>query len=288
MTDEDQLRDAVAAQLTTPSGEGRPLHTNAETSTWTHYAGNARRSVTRQKIVLRYLDLQTPTREGRSAIVTAGPPGAGKSSLLHTQVPELADYRVLDADIVKDFLIEDAIEDGLYDDLLTRELADGHPLAPRELAALVHRESTFLVEIMRKLCLGRRENIVVEGTLNWHRQGAEIFRQVADAAYSSLEVFGVEVAPQVAHRQARSRWWKGRTAWINRTEPLGGRFTPPDAIDACYPDRHNDAELSHCSQHALELIEFARAGSIPNVAVTIFRRDGDGELAPSIHKEFQL
>ncbi len=57
-------------------------------------------------------------QDGRSAIVTAGPPAAGKSTALHAEIVGLDTYRILDADIVKEYLIEQALDDGIYDDLL--------------------------------------------------------------------------------------------------------------------------------------------------------------------------
>lgn len=63
--------------------------------------------------------------------------GSGKSSLLRARIPDLDGYRVIDADIIKDYLIEQALDEGIYDHLLAETLADGHTLAPRELAALV-------------------------------------------------------------------------------------------------------------------------------------------------------
>lgn len=48
------------------------------------------------------------------------------------------------------------LDSGLSAELLGTELADGAPLAPRELAALVHDELTALIDQIRRLCLDRR------------------------------------------------------------------------------------------------------------------------------------
>ncbi|WAM19527.1 hypothetical protein [Rhodococcus sp. JS3073] len=79
-------------------------------------------------------------------------PGAGKSTLPHDHIPDLDGYRSLDADVAKDHLIEQALRDGDYAEILGTELADGAPLAPRELAALVHDESTALIDQIRRDC----------------------------------------------------------------------------------------------------------------------------------------
>lgn len=285
MRDDDALRDLVAAQLAGWSSDGQPLNTDAERSTAILYASDIQRRITRRKLILRYLDRQAPEKDGRSAIVTAGPPGAGKSTMLAEHVADLDGYRLLDADIIKEYLIEEAIRDGIYNDLLTSDLADGHCIAPGELSPLVHRESTSLIDIIRRICLGARENIVVEGTLFWHTQGPDIFREIEAANYSTLDVLGLEVDRETAHRQALSRWWDGRAKWIAGEDDLGGRFTPPAAIDNCYREPATDEATSVCGQHALQMIDLAQKGSIPSVSVTIFRRTVDGQLEPAVKKE---
>lgn len=283
MTDSDSLRGEVAAQLVALSAAGQPLNTDAAICTAKRYAGDASRFAVRKHLIGRYLERQTPRRDGRSAIITAGAPGAGKTRMLHTQVCDLDDYRILDADIVKDYLIEQALEDGIYDDLLDHPLADGHSLAPGELAALVHRESAELIDRIRKICVDKRENIVVEGTLSWKDQGRNVFGELAAADYSSVQVLGIEADRQVAHEQALSRWWGGRRKWAEGADVLGGRFTPPDAIDSCY----GAASMSRCAEHALALIDLAQSGEIASVQVTIFRRAVDGALEGHIVKEYR-
>ncbi|WP_081283192.1 zeta toxin family protein [Mycobacterium asiaticum] len=264
-------RAAVAAELNALSGPGQPLNTDADHCTNTRYVSDIGRRHFRKNVVNSYLARNTP-KVARLAIVTAGPPGAGKTTLLHAQVSNLADYRILDADIVKDYLLKQAITDGIYDHLLTRKLADGHGIAPRELAPLVHRESVALIDQMRKICVARGENVVIEGTLTWQGQGPQIFDELATSRYTAVEVFGVEIDRATAHEQALSRWWDGRQRWVNGTEPLGGRFMPPGFIDLCYAGTAQPV----CSTNALNMIDLAQSGAIPHVRVRIFKRDPSG------------
>ncbi|WP_016884964.1 MULTISPECIES: hypothetical protein [unclassified Rhodococcus (in: high G+C Gram-positive bacteria)] len=140
MIKSDSLRGEVAAQLAGMSASGGPLDTKSPTNTNIRYAASLSHRSFRKNVVEQYRSRETPPREARSAVLTAGAPGAGKSTLLREHVAELYDYRPLDADVVKDFLIEQAPTDGIYDDLLDTVPADGARLAPRELAALVHDE----------------------------------------------------------------------------------------------------------------------------------------------------
>lgn len=50
-------------------------------------------------------------------------------------------WRRLDADVVKDYLLQDLLTSGEVDDVLVVPLADGRTVMPRELAGLVHTPS---------------------------------------------------------------------------------------------------------------------------------------------------
>jgi hypothetical protein len=256
---DDEMREKVAGQLAVKSQFGGELYTKSPRSTRILYAAAPARLAFHREVIAQYLDLEPePPREGLSAVLTAGPPGAGKSTLLHEQF-DLQGYRRLDSDVVKDLLIERAIRDGIYDDLLSSVLADGAPLAPRELASLVHDESTALIDSIRAECVARRENVLIEGTLRWPDHGPKVLAQLAENEYISLRIIAVEVPRTLAHARALSRWWAGRLDWRAGTESLGGRFTPPGAIDDCY----DGADLSRCGRNARKLT------SGPNYGMTV-------------------
>jgi hypothetical protein len=267
-------RAAVAAELNALSATGHALNTDANHCTDTMYKSDSGRRHFRKGVVNKYLALSSP-QVGRLAIVTAGPPGAGKTTLLHAQVYNVAAaYRILDADIVKDDLIEQALSDGIYNHLLARQLVDGYPISPRELAPLVHRESTVLIAQIRQICVASGENVVIEGTLTYPPQGPQIFGELAKSKYTSVEVFSVEIDQATAHAQALSRWWDGRQRWISGTDRLGGRFMPPDFIDRCY----SGTAQTVCTANALNMINLAQSGAIPNLRVRVFDRDPSGAM----------
>ena len=273
MSEASPARDTVAAQLAALSAPDAQCSTDSPRNTTRLYATSIRRRVFRKTVIDRYLDsTPSPPREGRSALITAGPPGAGKSTLLSQQIADLQDYRRLDADIVKDHLIRQAVDDGIYGDLLERVLADGHPIAPRELAALVHHESTALIDQIRRICTDRQENVLIEGTLRWPDYGRHLLAELAAADYTSVRVIGVEVPRALAHEQAVQRWWTMREQWIAGVDDLGGRYTPPAAIDSCYT---GDGRCSICADNAAALAHVPAADS-PEVTVTVYRRDDDG------------
>jgi hypothetical protein len=272
------LRARVAAQLTKLSAPGAPLHRDSDLSTTRLYPrGDIGRARFQRDTIDWYLSQANPRLGGRTAIVTAGPPGAGKSSLLKARIADLDEYRVIDADIIKDHIIRQAIADGIYDRLIAAApFADGFGLAPRELSALVHEESVRLAEAIRETCTSLRENVVIEGTLTWQLQGPRIFRELADNDYFDVEVYGIDIEQEEAHESALDRWWKLRLEWAKDQDPLGGRFTPADAIDVCYPTAGAE---SVCTASAKNFINTAiQTGEIPRVHVTILRRAATGPM----------
>jgi hypothetical protein len=270
-------REAVAAQLAALSAPDAPLNTDSPRNTVQLYATSVRRRVFRKTVIDQYLDTApSPPREGRSALITAGPPGAGKSTLLSQQIPDLHDYRRLDADEIKDYLIRQALIDGIYEDLLDHVLADRHPIAPRELAALVHHESTALIDQIRRICTDRQENVLIEGTLRWPDHGRRLLAELTAADYTSVRIIGVEVPRALAHTQALQRWWTVREQWTRGQDQLGGRYTPPAAIDSCYPTA---AQRSICADNAAALAHHPASNGL-EVTVTIYQRDDNGSPVP--------
>jgi hypothetical protein len=240
-------RAAVAAELNALSATGHALNTDANHCTDTMYKSDSGRRHFRKGVVNKYLALSSP-QVGRLAIVTAGPPGAGKTTLLHAQVYNVAAaYRILDADIVKDDLIEQALSDGIYNHLLARQLVDGYPISPRELAPLVHRESTVLIAQIRQICVASGENVVIEGTLTYPPQGPQIFGELAKSKYTSVEVFSVEIDQATAHAQALSRWWDGRAGSAVRIGLAVASCHPISSTGAIQGQRRS--MYRECAQH---------------------------------------
>ena len=209
------------------------------------YADDPRRRRTKIAIRDAYLAEQTGIdRDGRCAIVIAGVLGAGKSTAIETRGLAGKGWRVLDADRIKDHLIRDGLDRGVYDDLLDTVLPDGRRLRPRELAPLVHRESTEILDAVQEHCIEVGENIVIEGTFRWDGLGAQLLTDLGGADYAELTIVDVEVTCETARRRAQHRWWTGRTDPDNE---LGGRFTPTSAIADLYPD---GSARSICARNA--------------------------------------
>lgn len=212
--------------------------------------------------------------DGRAVIVTAGPPGAGKSTAL-AALDGIEDYRRIDPDEIKDLLLGRAAAEGLLDLLGSITLPDGRPVALREVSWWVHHVSTDIADDVRALSLSRGENVVVEGTLQWRPLAETYTSQLGLNDYERLTVLDVEVPLEVAVQQARHRWWDYRTG----TDPLGGRFMSDEAVARFY-----DAQpVAGCAVTARDLSARASDAGIVTDLVVISRTKSGSQYGARIH-----
>lgn len=269
-----ELRDQVARQLdelfSGPLASNGALAGRLLARHLSHGVPTPQRLRVWNEIQERYLARQPGVeRDGRAALLTAGAPGAGKS----TAVDQLAlvdeGWRRLDADVVKDYLVQELAAAGDVDDVLSVLLADERAVMPRELAGLVHAESVLILDRIRAGCLRRGENVVIEGTLTWEPAGRQLLAQLVDRAYRDVSIVDVEVPREVAKAQAISRWWAGR---CDRADELGGRWVPLAVIDRAYLDPHD--RHSVCAANARALFDSAVVREPPLARLTIVDNTG--------------
>lgn len=258
---------AVAAELEQCCRSGGPLDKNGPRASVRLFDPVSRRR-TRDDIVEAYLADQTDVNVGRQllALATAGPPGAGKTSSIDRRHLAGQGWRVLDADVVKDHLLRNAISAGVYEDLLTRQLGDGHQVLPRELATLVHSESTLILDVITETCVDRGENVVLEGTFSWPGLGPRLLTDLASAGYEKFTILDVEVPREITRERALTRWWRGRVDARNGGDELGGRFTPGFVIDALYV---SGTAQTICGHNARAAFDSPLAGHIPTVELLV-------------------
>lgn len=79
---------------------------------------------------------------------------------------------------MNDHLLRDAASSDLFDSLLLSTLPDGCPIAPRELAALMHHESAATWDTLRRNCIARGEPRRIEGTLTWLPLDAQLLNEL--------------------------------------------------------------------------------------------------------------
>lgn len=245
-------------------GRGGVLDQNGPAASHRRHADNPRRRHTLDRIIESYLAEQDNIVLGGQfcAIATAGVPGAGKSTSIERNGLAGRGWRVLDADRVKDYLIREALEAGDYRDILAVRLPDCGTVMPRELATLVHAESTKIVDALQERSMDRGENLVIEGTFSWPGLGERLLRQLGAAGYERFTIMDVEVAREQAQEQALQRWWTGRTGG----DELGGRFTPASVIAGLYPAGSVE---SICAANARAAFEHPLAAEIDAVELIV-------------------
>lgn len=261
------MRERVSARLEELSGPGALLDFEGARATERLYEFDASRDLILEEVESEYLMRQPRvSAQGRCAVVTAGPPGAGKSAAVRESGRVDDQWRVIDADVIKEMLLRRAITDHIFDDLLALTLPDGRPLMPLELAGLVHAESTKIADDLRVACAFRGEDIVIEGTLNWDGQADAILTDLEGNGYEALVIVDVEVPRTTAQEQVLTRWWDARLA--AGSGDLGGRFVPTSAIDAMYLT----GGTTTCATNARTMFESDAAGRIAEVRLIVHDR----------------
>lgn len=187
------------------------------------------------------------TAGGHAVVVTAGPPGAGKSSTLDSM--DLSGYRRIDPDEAKKLLLDDAERHGVLSYRERLILPDGDPVSPLELSAQIHPFSTAVTDIVRHLALSAGENVVIEGTLSWEPLTGQYIDELFASNYEGLDVVDVEAPLDFVVERARQRWWKGR-----RGGGLGGRFVSDEVVKGFYKQSPDE---SVCATNARILAERA-------------------------------
>lgn len=256
-------RNEVAEELERLNGPGGILSSKSMRSTWRMYGDGVERLRLWERIIDQYLGSDDQVvSEGRLEVVTAGPPGAGKSQMTEGA----AGYRNIDPDLVKLTLLRIEGAARTYDNLLRMELPDGFPVMLNELSGLVHDESWQIAEVIRDRCMQRGENVILQGTLSWSPLVEKVLDDVAAYGYEGLHIAVADVDLNTAHERALKRWWTDR---CDRDQPMGGRFVPKSVIDACF-----DSNGSICSRNAQRL--YQRVSTVlPDVTVSI----GDAPLS---------
>ncbi|MGP9528874.1 zeta toxin family protein [Glutamicibacter sp. AOP5-A2-18] len=196
-------------------------------------------------------DGQPDVENDGKAIVTftAGPPGAGKSTAVNDLHLAGDGWRVIDPDDIKLSILEADNRCGVFDDLLSIELPDGHPLMLNELCSLVHDESVFLAGLLLERSLEAQENVVVEGTFSWPRLKEKYMRLLVGNDYRRVNLIDIEVEQEQCLSSAYERWAKGRIDTIEGQITGGGRFTPRDAITSIFT---SGQRVSICNRNAVD------------------------------------
>lgn len=279
-------RSRLAAALETLTIPGGLLHVNSPHASVNDarffHAPNTPTSVRRRlhrELLEEYeSDLAIAATQGRAVIITGGAPGAGKSSIVNSLRLE-GHWRTIDPDGIKDLLLATCVPRGDFvgtQGLLS--LPDGATIQPRELSGLVHQESTYLSARLRKTCLGRGENIIIQGTLSWRGMPAVLISELLNHGYQEVRIVDVETTKTTAVQRAQDRWWSQRIACLEGRNALGGRYVPRQLIEEMYQSRR----WTFCEENARRLFDLAEDSGIGRVELTVFNNVSSPVTAPAL------
>ncbi|GHG64207.1 zeta toxin family protein [Streptomyces griseocarneus] len=195
------------------------------------------------------------------AIMTAGPPGAGKTSARESVQERLSPegWRVIDPDEFKDNLLRQALDDGTFQDLVPESVREsGERFYPRELAPLVHDESVRLAEQAQAQAIAAGENVVIDGTLAGRDKPDRIAQSLTEAGYT-IHVVDVETTADVSRERVMGRWQEPYIEAEEKAErgedvskELGGRWVNSEVVDFMFSKE--DSPYSICADNAEALI----------------------------------
>lgn len=218
----------------------------------------------------------------RRAIISVGPPGAGKSSAMRQLIPEHEQmlWRQIDPDDFKQRILQAEISAGTIASLSPA----GTDLPPGELAALVHEESSLLADQARDLALARGERVVIDGV---HGKASKIQKRLdalSAAGYGrgSTTIVTVDGGWAVTRARVEHRWRTSYQGYIDgEHDGTATRFVPEEVTDELYGSRDDPASSCRTATRdvmrsaiAIELVERAQvfavptATSAPTLAVT--------------------
>lgn len=265
----------VEQELNALTAPGSPLHRH---SPWATYDLSLPLSADRLRFQTLLIDefmadgQADIEKDGRAAvIVTAGPPGAGKSAHIRDLNLAGSGWRVIDSDEIKKKLLAAPWPDAHHEDeiqefLSTKVLDDGHPIMKNELSSLVHNESVELADHLIRQCLEAQENVVIEGTLSWEGLLPRYLKLLNKNEYDAVTVLDVEVDQATALHQAFTRWAEGRMETIKGNTQDGGRFTPAAAITALYD---STGRFTKCNHNAVDFFNAPGAAGFEDLKLIV-------------------
>ena len=184
-------------------------------------------------ILEQFYDKQGRSDRGQRSIMLAGPPGAGKGTIRAHITQETGQrFVIADPDEFKELLIEDANRRGWLDELIPDEAREaGFTLAPMELSALVHEESSHLARRVRTAAINQGANVVVDSVMARELPALQQARALESHGYA-IEVVSVQVPQELSQARILQRWAQ------RSTEPLGGRWVPSEFREDVFAGDH--------------------------------------------------
>lgn len=159
--------------------------------------------------------------KGKKALILAGEPGSGKSTVVNGIGGFEGNYVVVDTDDIRDKLLTSLKEKGLLP-VVEHPLA--HDITPRELSSLFHEEASHIAKRVETWALNTGRNILLDKTLA-SASSQNAIREIKQRGYLTTGVY-VHCSPEKSAAQRKKRY----VTDINANPELGGRFVPENVV----------------------------------------------------------
>ncbi len=304
MSDDDTELARARATLERLTGAGGPIaakgpHASVSRPELFDQAAqipSERRSTEHREIIREFFEANSSVPIGRQAVLLAGPPGAGKTtaqqSILTRSGTTVDQWRVLNADDFKDRLLERAIVDHTLTGILNPSEVEaarrsGVEIWPREMAALVHEESSMLMKRARSKAIRRGENVIIDATLGDEEGARRLVRALEDQGYK-IRIAHVDGPKAVTAARVDYRWAQGRREAQDgqlEVDTLGGRWVPQEVIETLYRDGDDRSVCGKAVRAAwetstavtdVEVYEVTEAAGQPELVEWLTDRRSDG------------
>ncbi|MEU5449293.1 MULTISPECIES: zeta toxin family protein [Streptomyces] len=279
-------------------GDLSPGPTDTEARFRNGLAWDKERRVIQRAVIERFkAEFAGLPRGGSAVLLTAGAPGAGKSTVQHrlgswqNEDSELGrlltsahglkveDYVVLDPDEFKRALHEAGGMPQLSPEQMA--LSFGRELTPAEMSGLLHRESSYIRDQLQEWARAEGCNLLLDATLANEGAGTKLLGDLARDGYDQRVILSVEVPLETSLAQNASRWQTGRIAYEQGADPYGGRMAPQEMIRALYAKNTTGLGHSISRQNAEKLVEQGLATGLITTERGAFTPTGSGTAVPA-------
>jgi predicted ABC-type ATPase len=152
------------------------------------------------------------------AIIAGGLGGAGKSTVLSTQVDiDRSQYLTINPDDIKEVMARR----GLVPEI--------ERLSPMEASDLVHEESSAIAKQLAHRAQLEGKNLIWDITMSSQETTRERIDDLRSAGYTQINAIFVDIPIETSISRTQARHREGHDKWC-AGEGLGGRFVPPEVI----------------------------------------------------------